>query len=87
MFRSAPSVDAMTTAALATPHPQRDVTAAPSRLVTRALMVRFVSVVGSSIGFYLPLSVVPLFAAHNHSGGGAALRRSRCSSRPSSANW
>lgn len=73
MFRSAPSVDAMTTAALATPHPQRDVTAAPSRLVTRSLMVRFVSVVGSSIGFYLPLSVVPLFAAHNDSGGSAGL--------------
>jgi MFS family permease len=32
------------------------------RLVTPALMVRFVSIVGSSIGFYLPLSVVPLVA-------------------------
>jgi predicted MFS family arabinose efflux permease len=32
------------------------------RLVTRALLVRFVSIVGSSIGFYLPLSVVPLVA-------------------------
>lgn len=35
---------------------------ARTRLVSRALLLRFVSVVGSSIGFYLPLSVVPLFA-------------------------
>lgn len=32
------------------------------RLVSRALLVRFVSIIGSSIGFYLPLSVVPLVA-------------------------
>ena len=32
------------------------------RLVSRALLVRFVSIVGSSIGFYLPLSVVPMAA-------------------------
>jgi MFS family permease len=32
------------------------------RLVTPALLVRFVSIVGCSIGFYLPLSVVPLVA-------------------------
>ena len=31
-------------------------------------MLRFVSIVGSSIGFYLPLSVVPMYAG---SGGGA----------------
>ncbi len=45
-------------------------TAAPSyavavprpHLVSRALLVRFVSIVGSSLGFYLPLSVVPLVA-------------------------
>jgi predicted MFS family arabinose efflux permease len=44
-----------------------------SPLVTRELLVRFVSVVGSSIGFYLPLSVVPLFAAQTQSGGSAGL--------------
>jgi MFS family permease len=36
--------------------------AARPRLVSRALLVRLVSIVGSSIGFYLPLSVVPLVA-------------------------
>jgi MFS family permease len=39
-----------------------DVTAPRPRLVSRALLVRFVSIVGSAIGFYLPLSVVPLVA-------------------------
>ncbi|WP_203453849.1 hypothetical protein [Jiangella aurantiaca] len=49
----------MTTATLA-------VAAAPASfhapLVTRALLLRFVTIVGSSLGFYLPLSVVPLVA-------------------------
>jgi predicted MFS family arabinose efflux permease len=31
-------------------------------LVSRALLLRFVSIIGSSVGFYLPLSVVPLLA-------------------------
>jgi predicted MFS family arabinose efflux permease len=31
-------------------------------LLTRALLLRFVSIIGSSVGFYLPLSVVPLLA-------------------------
>ncbi|MGW3967221.1 MFS transporter [Amycolatopsis sp. NPDC005003] len=39
------------------------------RLVSRALLVRFVSIVGSAIGFFLPLSVVPLYAKQ----GGAGL--------------
>ena len=43
------------------------------RLVSRALAVRFVSIVGSSIGFYLPLSVVPLFAKQAGSDAGAGL--------------
>ncbi|OXM62724.1 MFS transporter [Amycolatopsis vastitatis] len=43
------------------------------RLVSRALAVRFVSIVGSSIGFYLPLSVVPLFAKQAGSDTGAGL--------------
>src|SRR4051794_18387174 len=42
-------------------------------LVSRALAVRFVSIVGSSIGFYLPLSVVPLFAKQAGSDAGAGL--------------
>jgi MFS family permease len=44
-----------------------------SRIVTGALMVRFVSVVGSSVGFYLPLAVVPLFATQTGSPSAAAL--------------
>jgi predicted MFS family arabinose efflux permease len=43
------------------------------RLVSRALLLRFVSIVGSSIGFYLPLSVVPLFARESGSDSGAGL--------------
>ncbi|MCR6488863.1 MFS transporter [Amycolatopsis sp. OK19-0408] len=43
------------------------------RLVSRALLLRFVSIVGSSIGFYLPLSVVPLFAKQTGSDSGAGL--------------
>jgi predicted MFS family arabinose efflux permease len=42
-------------------------------LVSRALLVRFVSIVGSSVGFYLPLSVVPLVAAESGSAGSAGL--------------
>jgi MFS family permease len=34
----------------------------PTTLLTRPLLLRCVSILGSSIGFYLPLSVVPLFA-------------------------
>src|SRR3954447_18176053 len=43
------------------------------RLVSRALLVRFVSIVGSADGFYLPLSVVPLVAAESGSPGCAGL--------------
>jgi MFS family permease len=32
-------------------------------LLSRALLLRFVSIVGSSIGFYLPLAAVPVYAA------------------------
>lgn len=41
------------------------------RLVSRALLVRFVSIAGSAIGFFLPLSVVPLFAKQAGSEAGA----------------
>ena len=43
------------------------------RLVTHALLVRFVSIVGSSVGFYLPLSVVPLVARDAGSASSAGL--------------
>jgi predicted MFS family arabinose efflux permease len=46
---------------------------APSPLVSRALLLRFVSIAGSSIGFYLPLSVVPLFARQAGADRGAGL--------------
>jgi MFS family permease len=52
----------MTTTSTAAAASYADSTPAPPRLVSRALLVRFVSIVGSSIGFYLPLSVVPLVA-------------------------
>ncbi len=53
----------------------RSVAPAPARtpIVSRALLVRFVSIVGSSIGFYLPLSVVPLFAKQHGPASAAAL--------------
>lgn len=47
--------------------------ASATRLISRALLVRFVSVVGSSIGFYLPLAVMPLFAHQQGPAGAAAL--------------
>ncbi|MEU4521677.1 MFS transporter [Amycolatopsis sp. NPDC024027] len=43
------------------------------RLVSRALLVRFVSIIGSAIGFFLPLSVVPLFAKQAGSEAAAGL--------------
>jgi predicted MFS family arabinose efflux permease len=52
--------------------PSYDVAARPP-LVSRALLVRFVSIVGSAVGFYLPLSVVPLVAAESGSASSAGL--------------
>jgi predicted MFS family arabinose efflux permease len=63
------SVLIMTISALA---PPKTITA-PGKLVSRALLLRFVSVIGSSIGFYLPLSVMPMFADQAGSGSGAGL--------------
>ena len=48
-------------------------TVSRGKLVSRALWLRFVSVIGSSIGFYLPLSVIPMFADQAGSGSGAGL--------------
>jgi MFS family permease len=58
-----PSVEFMTT------------TAARTRpaLVSGALIRCFIAVIGSSLAFYLPLSVVPLFAEQSGSGGNAGL--------------
>lgn len=50
-----------------------DTIVAPGRLVSRALLLRFMSIIGSSIGFYLPLSVMPMFADQAGSGGGVGL--------------
>ncbi|MFI7005295.1 MFS transporter [Streptomyces sp. NPDC050145] len=41
-------------------------------LVTRPLLLRFVSIVGASTGFFLLLSVVPLYAEASGGGGGSA---------------
>jgi hypothetical protein len=40
-------------------------------LITRPLLLRFVSIIGSSVSFYLPLSVVPRYAASSGSDLGA----------------
>jgi predicted MFS family arabinose efflux permease len=48
-------------------------TVPPGKLVSRALALRFVSLIGSSIGFYLPLSVMPMFADQAGSGSGSGL--------------
>jgi MFS family permease len=46
--------------------------AVPS-LITRALLLRFVSVIGASLSFYLPLSVMPMFAKSSGADTGAGL--------------
>jgi MFS family permease len=50
-------------------------TAVPGRppLITGPLLVRFVSVIGAEMSFYLPLSVVPLYVKSSGSGAGAGL--------------
>lgn len=42
-------------------------------LVTRPLLVRFVSVIGAETSFFLPLSVVPLYVKSSGFGAGAGL--------------
>src|SRR4051812_38403054 len=44
-------------------------TNAKPRLVTPTLMVRFVSIIGSSVGFYLPLSVLPMLVGSAQDAG------------------
>jgi predicted MFS family arabinose efflux permease len=50
-----------------------NVLAPPVRIVSRALLLRFVSIIGTSIGFFLPLSVMPLFAQQAGADSGAGL--------------
>ncbi|MBV9093591.1 MAG: MFS transporter [Streptosporangiaceae bacterium] len=40
-------------------------------LVTRPLLVRFISIIGAEVSFYLPLSVVPLYVKSSGSAAGA----------------
>jgi predicted MFS family arabinose efflux permease len=42
-------------------------------LITRPLLLRFASIIGSSVSFYLPLSVVPLYVKSSGSAAGAGL--------------
>jgi len=67
----------MTTTALipeAPPQPAPS-QSAPQRpaLITRSLLLRFISIFGSATSFYLPLSVVPLYAKQSGSDAAAGL--------------
>src|SRR5580700_11130425 len=42
-------------------------------LITRALLFRFISIFGSAASFYLPLSVVPMYAKSSGSDAAAGL--------------
>src|SRR5579862_3031201 len=42
-------------------------------LVSRPLLLRFVSIIGGSVSFYLPLSVMPMFSKASGAGAGAGL--------------
>ncbi|MFI8079728.1 MFS transporter [Kitasatospora sp. NPDC086009] len=52
--------------------PSRTAPGTRPRLVTRPLLLRFVSILGASTGFNLLLSVVPLYAEESTGGGNAA---------------
>jgi hypothetical protein len=45
---------------------------APVRLITRPLLVRFVSIAGTATSFYLLLSAVPLYARSTGASAGTA---------------
>jgi len=47
--------------------------AARQSLVTRSLLLRFATIIGASVSFYLPLSVMPLFAKSSGAGTGAGM--------------
>jgi MFS family permease len=62
----------MTTTALTLDAPSL-VTPRQVSLITRPLLLRFVSIFGASASFYLPLSVVPMYAKSSGSDAGAGL--------------
>jgi MFS family permease len=59
----------LTPGAAATPGPP----VARASLVTRPLLLRFVTIIGASVSFYLPLSVMPMFAKSSGAGTGAGM--------------
>jgi predicted MFS family arabinose efflux permease len=61
----------MTTTAIITDTRER--ATEPTSLITRPLLLRFVSIIGASSSFYLPLSVVPLYARSAGSDAAAGL--------------
>ena len=75
----APSVGGMTNTAIITDTPLAPRTGGRERateqasLITRPLLLRFVSIIGASSSFYLPLSVVPLYARSAGSDAAAGL--------------
>ncbi len=60
------SVEFMSTETIPIDTPAQDI-----RLITRPLLLRFVSIIGASASFYLPLSVVPLYASSSGSDASA----------------
>jgi hypothetical protein len=62
----------MTTTDIAQPAPPL-ATGKRAPLLTRPLLLRFVSIIGAAASFYLPLSVVPLYAKSAGSDSGAGL--------------
>jgi predicted MFS family arabinose efflux permease len=62
----------MTTTALVPDGPSL-LTSRPAPLITRTLLLRFVSIFGAAASFYLPLSVVPMYAKSSGSDAGAGL--------------
>src|SRR5215471_5716784 len=78
----APSVGGMTNTAIITDTPLaprtgrtagRERATEQTSLITRPLLLRFVSIIGASSSFYLPLSVVPLYARSAGSDAAAGL--------------
>ena len=78
----APSVGGMTNTAIITDTPLaprtgrtagRERATEQTSLITRPLLLRFVSIIGASSSFYLPLSVVPLYARSAGSDADAGL--------------
>ncbi len=61
----------MTPANLASDVPAVPSTIARPPLITRPLLLRFVSIIGSTVSFFLPLSVVPMYARTSGSDTGA----------------